>query len=301
MGSTFKDLFLPLGGTYSVRVRQFGADDARPHVVVLAGVHGDEWHSVVALLEACQELEPVELSGRLTIVPAANGAALGERSRESCLVAGDLNRSFASQPRSGPTPLEEYADQLWSRHLAGADVLVDFHSGGVHDVVPHARIQAGSEEVLPLVAAMQYRYAMVWDPFPEGMLVRVALAEGCRAFAVEEGSGYSLEPSCVQSIRTRLRRLLIACGLLPGDLEDQEEPAIVQQGVCLTASDNGVFWPAHPIGGEVDQGSAVGSFRPYAGEAVTVLRSPTSGLIFSQLLSGPAIRNERLVAVVAKS
>lgn len=296
-----RDSYVHLSGDHAALVRQFGHEGARPHVAIVAGVHGDEWHSVLALLELCQELEGVELSGRLTLVPAAHPAALADRSREAHTAPGDLNRLFLEEPRPEAAVLQDFALQLWREYLSDANVLVDLHSGGIHDLIPHARIQNGSAAVMPYVAAMGYDYAMVWSPFPKGMLARTALEAERISFAVEEGPGYSLERAYVTRIRQRVDGLLTASGLVGRLPTPTTKPRVVKQGAILEAAGPGFFEASSSVGNEIQAEALIGRFYPIHGEPACTLHSPASGVIFSQLLGGPARAGERLVEIVTDS
>ena len=46
-----------------------------PNVLVLAGNHGDEYEGQVAALRLIQELEPGQVSGRVTIIPVLSAGA----------------------------------------------------------------------------------------------------------------------------------------------------------------------------------------------------------------------------------
>src|ERR1035438_9013043 len=47
----------------------------KPSVVILAGVHGDEYEGVAALHRMAEELDPARLNGTVTIAPVVNPQA----------------------------------------------------------------------------------------------------------------------------------------------------------------------------------------------------------------------------------
>src|SRR5437588_6566409 len=56
---------------------------AGPLVVVLAGVHGDEYEGMLAIPEIYQRLQPAEMAGSVVMVPACNVPAFQSATRSS--------------------------------------------------------------------------------------------------------------------------------------------------------------------------------------------------------------------------
>ncbi len=99
----------------------------RPNLLILGGVHGDEFESMAAIrrLKAC--LEPSVLRGCVTLVPVVNEAAYwrGQRTADDGL---DLARTC---PGSQEGSLTERIAYAVSQLILKADYLIDLHSGGI--------------------------------------------------------------------------------------------------------------------------------------------------------------------------
>src|SRR5690349_8271497 len=63
-------------------------------LVVVAGVHGDEYEGVRAIIDTCAGLDPNEMSGDLLAVPVANPPAFWNSTRTSPLDNRNLAREF---------------------------------------------------------------------------------------------------------------------------------------------------------------------------------------------------------------
>src|SRR5690606_25272918 len=63
------------------RVSELTTDKTGPHVLLLAGVHGDEYEPMVALAELATELEGALLKGTVTIDPLVNEGAFARGNR----------------------------------------------------------------------------------------------------------------------------------------------------------------------------------------------------------------------------
>ena len=99
----------------SFRRKVITGDVGGPHLLVLGGVHGDEFESMPALRRLMKRLQAADLRGRVSFIPVVNEAAYwrGQRTGEDGL---DLARTVRgvrtarspsalptrSAPRSGP-------------------------------------------------------------------------------------------------------------------------------------------------------------------------------------------------------
>src|SRR5262245_33955690 len=68
-----------------------------PHVLITAGVHGNDFEPVAAVRRLIKRLRPQELRGRVTLVPVVNEPACA-RSR------GDGPRRSRARRLTGPVP-----------------------------------------------------------------------------------------------------------------------------------------------------------------------------------------------------
>lgn len=99
-----------------------------PTVLMTAGSHGDEYEGQVILHRLMQDLSVNDLQGRIILLPALNLPAVQARARVSPLDQGNMNRSFHTDAKDGPTAA--IAAFVKAHLLPMADVILDFHSGG---------------------------------------------------------------------------------------------------------------------------------------------------------------------------
>lgn len=99
-----------------------------PSLLVLAGIHGDEYEGVHTTLRLFHELSPEELRGHLMMIPAANPFAY--RSKTRCSPDDGLNLARVFPGKLGGSVTERLAYELHQRFIAKSDFLLDLHSGG---------------------------------------------------------------------------------------------------------------------------------------------------------------------------
>ena len=114
--------------TPAFATRTIAGAGAKPHLLVTAGVHGDEFEPMAAVRELIRALDPMRprLRGRVTLAPVVNEAAFlrGQRTAEDGL---DLARTCPG--RADGTITERVAASL-SQLIRAADYYIDLHTGG---------------------------------------------------------------------------------------------------------------------------------------------------------------------------
>ena len=101
------------------------ADDAGPHVVVTANIHGDEVTGIGVAKRLIDELQIIR--GKVTIIPSVSPLALRAGTRKIPGDGNDLNRVFPGKKRGGPA--EKTAWRLWETLVAlSPDLLLDLHT-----------------------------------------------------------------------------------------------------------------------------------------------------------------------------
>lgn len=273
---------------FTTSIFRLGRSGAQPRVVLTAGLHGDEWYGTAVLLELWNELKDREINGSITMVPAANLPALLDRERESRRYPGDLNRSFMKRNTPLQSGLRNLADQLWATCVENADYLIDIHSGGLHDVIPHGRTEGNIDRALGLTKALGLEYLLVWNSFPKGLLVSKALRKGLPALALEQGSGHELREAKLIELKQRLYLLFQRLGLIRHSSSvPPVAPMIVTAWAMLAPPASGLFIPSCSLATSINLGATFGFLRPFTGSENRRLQAPCAGRVLALHNPGP--------------
>ena len=113
------------------------ANKPGPHLLITAGVHGDEYEPLEACRRIYQKVKQMhdKLSGYLTIIPVVNQSSfeLGSRMGSDDL---DLARVCPGNEEGSETEQIAYAE---SKLIRTADYYIDMHTGGrLHNIYPFA-------------------------------------------------------------------------------------------------------------------------------------------------------------------
>ncbi len=79
---------------YPIPVMAVVGEGPGPTVLMIGGVHGDEYEEPIALSRLYRALDPAALAGRVIFLAALNAPAVREAARVSPLDNANLNRAF---------------------------------------------------------------------------------------------------------------------------------------------------------------------------------------------------------------
>jgi predicted deacylase len=239
------------------------ANGKGPRVLLMSGNHGDEYEGQIANAKLVRALDPARIAGSLTILPAANLPAVRAGRRTSPIDEGNLNRSFPGDPDG--TPTEMLAHFIESRLVAGADWVIDVHSGGSSLMyVPTVLTReyedpAKQKRAVDAMRAIGATYGLIVATKEDRTAMAAATRQGALGVTTELAGGGTVSPATVGLAERGLRRLLHLIGTLRDEPPPPEKlpTRIMNSSVAdhlVYASENGLFEPLVELGTVVEQG-----------------------------------------------
>ncbi|PKK37441.1 hypothetical protein BWI96_06115 [Siphonobacter sp. SORGH_AS_0500] len=199
-----------------------------PHVLFVAGVHGDEYEPMLAV-EKLQHSLPNQLQkGTITLVRVANQSAF-RRSARCGDDQMDLARTCPGNPDGSLT--ERVASGL-SKLIETADYLVDLHTGGVmFDISPLAGYMLHPDEtILEMQRKMAWACGLpiVWgtEPTPQGRTLSVARDAGIPAIYLEYGGGTGIRIQAVAAYQQACVNVLSLLEMVAATYTPQPESEV---------------------------------------------------------------------------
>ncbi len=286
---------LPRGGAHSLELEFAAAAHALqlpllvvrgrsdgPVLVLSAGVHGDEYEGIRAILDTVAALEPSEMRGDLIAAPVVNVAAFRRRSRRSPLDGADLARVFPGRPDGSPS--EVLAWHFDRYVLARADFYLDLHSGGLAWQMP-ALVGYEAGDLRARAAALAFGAPVVWEhpDTPPGRTVSAAKARGIPCLYAEAHGGGRIDPHDLAVFRRGLQNLLRHLGILSG-VPDSPPPrrrlfgsGNIEEGVV--AAREGFLLPEVELLEPVEPGQRLGALVDFGGRPLERYTAPRAGLV----------------------
>jgi predicted deacylase len=292
----------PSGEAVAVRVAEIRGAKPGPRLALISGVHGDEGLGPLALTPLLAAIDPSKLAGSIVAVPVANTPAFGTRTRTNAWDGMDLIRTWPGRPDGSIT--ERTAHAIFTEVLAGADALIDLHSGtpvlheywaiyGNH-LGPRGSV-TGDVERRSQALAVAFGIDQILRGHPWFGTHMGAANAGVPAIVTEIGGGSDFHRNghrYVGVMRRGVENVLMHLGMMDG------EP-VVDTDVCdvydiveeFISSTTGGYWEAAvEAGQEVAPGTLVGRFiDPQTGEERDRIEATQSGVVLNARADWPHV------------
>ena len=283
---------------------------AGPTVLLISGVHGDEFEGQITLSKLIRDLEARDVSGRIIVLPMANFPAAKAGLRTSPIDDLNLNRVFPGDADGTPTrALAHYIDSIL---MPMADYVLDLHSGGSSLMyLPTAilggaqttAVARGEEIELGRVFGAPYSFLFPDEQGDSGTTSVAAARHGVVSIGTEMGGTGTVTPECLRICEAGVRRVLRHVGVWRGAVSPDEAPAVATRLLTAPswdyfthAPEDGVFEPRFELGDEAEAGQLAGFMHEPAtpGLAPEPVRFEVSGLVVCKRIPGRTNRGDCL-------
>ncbi|WP_339728617.1 M14 family metallopeptidase [uncultured Gimesia sp.] len=280
------------------------------HLLILGGVHGDEYEPMAAIRLLKTQINPDQLTGRVTLVPVVNRPAY-ERLQRCGPDDLDLARTF---PGSSNGSISQQIAAEATQLIQSADYLIDLHTGGViSKLAPFSGYTLHSD---PVILEMQRRMArafnlpVVWGTSAhlEGRSLSAARDHGVPAIYAEWGGGSGCDPEAAAGYAAGCLSVMSELGLLDLDVEpkpvlfhvedDRKESGHLQ--LQNHAPVSGFFEPAVQLMDQVQVGDHLGTICSKTGDIVTPVTASQTGVILG-LRTLPYVKQDEWLAVILET
>jgi predicted deacylase len=262
-----------------------------PHLLIIAGVHGDEWEPMVAVRTLACEVRPENLAGKLTLIPVVNEPAYrrGQRVGDDGL---DLARTCPGRRDGSET--ERIAFELCEL-MRTADYLIDLHTGGVQlrlwPLAGYMLHPNGPVLEQQRLMAHAFNLPFVWgtDASLNGRTLSSARDLGIPAIYAEYLGSAPFCDTAVTAFAQGCRNVMMGLEMLPGTLPacqvrfvcEDASPGSGHLQVCHPAPGSGLFYPLVELGSRVEAGSPIGNFIADGEDATASIVADRSGRVVS--------------------
>jgi predicted deacylase len=260
-----------------------------PVVAFVAGSHGTEYASVVALARLIERVEPAQLAGTVVVLPLLNVPSWEQMTAHVNPV--DHKGMNSSYPGDSAGTQTERALALVTREVVErADVIVDLHGGDLdEDLRPYSYwIRTGNaaqdDAARKLVLAFGLDHVIVRDvdlasPTAARSLSGTALAKGKTMLVAEAGrSGLVLAPD-VDALVNGCLNVLGMMKMLDRAVKPVAAPVFLSAGSRLQADKGGMFFATVQRDAHVAAGQMIGYTTDYLGRRTGELKAPVAGLV----------------------
>ena len=283
---------VPAGVDEAASIPVIVVNGARPGPVLalVAGTHGTEYASILALQKLAQAADPGELSGILIIVPLINVQSFVRKVPHLNPVDGkSMNRFFPGRPDGTQTERVSWA--IAKQVVERCDYLIDLHGGDLDENLRRYSYWAatGKEATDTASRAMVLAFGLdhiILQDFqapvaPGGpvTLTRFAAGFGKPCIAAEAGHAGVSNADDVDSLIQGCWNVARQLKMLSGPVSPVEHPLWLSRVSPVTSEVDGVFFPLVGPEAYVSQGMKIGYVTDYFGKKVWDVTSPIAGVV----------------------
>ncbi len=253
--SCYRSIYLPLV--------QFG-DEKLPKIVLISGVHGDEYEGPAILNRLVGTLDTGQLKYCVTVVPCANPLAFAGGTRHTPEDSANLAGSFVRGTALGVTQL--IGRRLEDFVFPGARIVIDLHAGGISFFYTACAVMLKGAGPLPSSDIRNIAFSLgvsvgIEKSFgnAENFIASAAFRSGASYLAMELGGGGCLNTSTARSVRESLEQYLTT---EPKEVGEPARPfrwlESASRDHYLFSEVDGLFEPNFSLGDRVERGGCAG-------------------------------------------
>jgi predicted deacylase len=274
-------------------------------LALVAGAHGTEYASIIALERLIQELNPAEISGTVIIVPLVNIASFEQKVPHVNPVDGkSMNRFYPGNPNGTQTERASWA--MTKQVVEKSDYLIDLHGGDLDESLrPYSYwAPTGNAQQDAVSRAMVLAFGLDTiilstdrprDPNAARYLETNASLREKPSLTAEAGHAGTVEPEDVTALMNGCLNVMRYLKMLPGNVPPVQNPVWIERIASVTSETSGVFYPTVKRGWYVQQGMKIGYVTDLFGKTVWEARAPSSGVVL-YVCAVPSMKKGETVA-----
>jgi len=280
-----------------------------PTLALVAGAHGTEYASIIALENLIQSVDPQDISGTLIVVPLVNLASFEKKVPHVNPVDGkSMNRFYPGNPNGTQTERASYV--ITREVVEKCDYLIDLHGGDLDESLRSYAYwsKTGDERLDTASRGMVLAFGLDHiilvtdrpkDPNSSRYLDSTASTRGKPAIAVEAGYSGTTEPDDVQALVDGCYNVIKFLKMLPGKVTPIEHPVWIGKITSIPSPNEGIFYPSVERGTYVAQGMKIGYVTDFYGKTIWEAHTPSAGVVL-YICSVPTMNKDGNVANIGE-
>ena len=295
----------------SIPVALFHGAKPGPVLAIVAGSHGTEYTSIIALEKLIATLNPAEISGTVIVVPLINIQSFEQKVPHLNPVdKKSMNRWYPGKMDGTQTDRASYL--ITKQVVDQCDHLIDLHGGDLDESLRSYSYwtKTGNEKQDEISREMVLAFGLDHiiisadrpkDPQASRYLENTASTRGKPSITAEAGYAGTVETDDLNALVNGSLNVMHYLKMLPGAPVIVEHPVWIEKVVTLASEQTGIFYPSVKRGTYVEQGMKVGYVTDYLGKVTFDARAPVAGIVLyvcavPSMTKGATIANIGVVA-----
>jgi uncharacterized protein len=283
---------IPAGSDSALEIAVAVIRGAKPGPVVafVAGSHGTEYTSIIAMQKLISRIDGRTLGGTVIVLPLVNVASFETMTPHVNPVdRKGMNSSYPGDPNG--TQTQRALAEVTKQVATPANVVVDLHGGDLdEDLRSYSYWFRGGRAAqdsagLELALAFGLDHIIVTDVDPSSpnasrSLSGQALVRGKTVLVAEAGRSGIVAPADLDALIDGSLNVLGKLEMIPRKVTRVQHPIWLSGAGARVAADSaGVFFPAVARDTRVTKGQVVGHTTDFVGRPTGDIRAPIDGLV----------------------
>jgi len=260
-----------------------------PVLAVVAGSHGSEYASIIAVEALITAVKPADLSGTLILVPIVNIASFEKIvPHVNPTDNKSMNRFYPGAPNGTQTDRASYA--MTKEVVEQCDHLIDLHGGDLDENLrPYSYwTVTGNQRQDDVSKAMVLAFGLDHiiisadrpkDPNASRYLENTASTRGKPSFTAEAGRSGPVDQGDVALLVKGVQNVLGHLKMTATRPTPVARPVWIERIVNLAAEQDGVFHALVDRGAHVTKGMKIGAVTDYLNRPIKDIVAPEDGVI----------------------
>jgi len=273
----------------SIPVAVFHGAKPGPVLALVAGAHGTEYTSIIALEKLIATLNPAEISGTVIIVPLINIQSFEQKVPHLNPVdRKSMNRWYPGKMDGTQTDRASFL--ITKQVVEQCDHLIDLHGGDLDESLrPYSYwTKTGNEKQDQISREMVLAFGLDHiiistdrpkDPQASRYLENTATTRGKPSLTAEAGHAGTIEPEDVDALVRGCLSVMRYLEMVPGAPEVVRSPVWIDRVLTITSDEGGLFYPRVKRGEYVAKGMSIGHVTDFFGRKVFEARAPAAGVV----------------------
>ena len=279
-----------------------------PKLALVAGAHGTEYASIIALEKLAQHVDAASLSGTLVILPLVNLASFGQKVPHLNPVDGkNMNRLYPGKPDGTQTERASWA--IAKQVIEKCDYLIDLHGGDLDENLRQYSYwpKTGNERLDTISRGMALAFGLdhiiIQDQTARSTgtssISRFAEDSGKPTIIAEAGRAGTTDAADIEALVRGSINVMQHLKMLPGSAAPVEHPLWIGHISVVTSEQDGIFYPLVVPEAYVQQGMKVGYVTDYFGNKILDVTTPVTGVVI-YVCSVPSMLKGNTVAYIGE-
>jgi predicted deacylase len=278
-----------------------------PVLALLAGAHGTEYASIIALEKLIGDIDARQLTGTVIIVPLLNVPSFVKIVPHLNPTDGkNMNRMYPGRPDG--TQTDRASHLVTMQVVEQSDHVIDFHGGDIDESLrPYSywnQTGRAAQDAISrrMVLAFGLDHIVISpnrprDPAASVYFENTATTRGKPSIIVEAGHAGTVEEHDVALLVNGTLSVMRHLKMLPGAPAPVANPVWIDHLADVAAEQSGIFYPLVKRGAYVSAGMKIGFVTDYVGKPLFEARAKEAGVVL-YVRAVPTINTGETIASV---